>query len=90
MQIQISWLLRKPTDLDLHCLQRQGISGFSRTRVKSKLQMRLGSQIIVLLFLHENIGCGYSLDAPHQHMFLCSSKDSTSTLQLIKVPYLEL
>ena len=25
MQIQISWLLKKPTDLDLHCLQRQGI-----------------------------------------------------------------
>ena len=21
MQIQISWLLQKPTDLDLHCLQ---------------------------------------------------------------------
>ena len=35
MQIQISWLLKKPTDLDLHCLQRQGISGFSRTRVKT-------------------------------------------------------
>ena len=34
MQIQISWLLKKPTDLDLHCLQKQGISGFSRTRVK--------------------------------------------------------
>ena len=34
MQIQISWLLQKPTDLDLHCLQRKGISGFSRTRVK--------------------------------------------------------
>ena len=33
MQIQISWLLQKPTDLDLHCLQRQGISRFSRTRV---------------------------------------------------------
>ena len=30
VQIQISWLLQKPTDLDLHCLQRQGISGFSR------------------------------------------------------------
>ena len=30
MQIQISW----PTDLDLHSLQRQGIFGFSRTRVK--------------------------------------------------------
>ena len=35
MQIQISWLLQKRTDLDLHCLQRQGISGFSRTRVKN-------------------------------------------------------
>ena len=33
VQIKISWLLQKPTDLDLHCLQRQGISGFSRTRV---------------------------------------------------------
>ena len=34
MQIQISWLVQKPTDLNLHCLQRQGISGFSRTSVK--------------------------------------------------------
>ena len=34
VQIQISWLLQKPTDLDLDCLQRKGISGFSRTRVK--------------------------------------------------------
>ena len=37
VQIQISWLLQKPTDLDLHCLQRQGISGLSRTRVKKFL-----------------------------------------------------
>ena len=28
------WLLQKTTDLDLQCLQRQGISGFSRTRVR--------------------------------------------------------
>ena len=28
MQIQISWLLQKPSVLDLHCLQGQGISGF--------------------------------------------------------------
>ena len=34
MHIQISWLLKKPTDLDLPCLQRQGLSGFSRARVK--------------------------------------------------------
>ena len=29
----VSILLQKPTDLDLHYLQRQDISGFSRTRV---------------------------------------------------------
>ena len=29
----LNCLIQKPTDLDLHCLQRQGISGFSRTRV---------------------------------------------------------
>ena len=28
---------QKPTDLDLHCLQRQGISGLSRTKVISTL-----------------------------------------------------
>ena len=32
MQIQISWLLQKPTDLGLHCLQMQSISRFSRTK----------------------------------------------------------
>ena len=33
VQIQISWLLQKPTDFDVHCLQRHGIFGFRRTRV---------------------------------------------------------
>ena len=33
MQIQISWLLKKPTDLDLHCFQIQVISRLSMTRV---------------------------------------------------------
>ena len=41
MQIQISWLLKKPTDLDLHCLQSQGISGFSRTRVNIPARARI-------------------------------------------------
>ena len=27
--------LQKPTHLDLHCLQGQGVSGFSRTRVRA-------------------------------------------------------
>ena len=39
VQIQISWLLQKPTDLDLHCLQRQGISGFSRTRANISIDV---------------------------------------------------
>ena len=30
MQIQISWLLQKPTDLDLHCLLNQGMSCSAR------------------------------------------------------------
>ena len=30
VQIQISWHPQKLTDLDLHCLQREGISGFIR------------------------------------------------------------
>ena len=33
VQSHISWLFLKPTDLDLRCLQKQGISRFSRTRV---------------------------------------------------------
>ena len=46
MQIQISWLLKKPTDLDLHCLQRQGISGFSRTWVKAFLEFKSPTEIL--------------------------------------------
>ena len=37
-------LAQKPTDLDLHCLQRQDISGFSRTKVnvqRKKCRTRL-------------------------------------------------
>ena len=41
VQFQISWILQKPTDLDLHCLQRQDISGFSRTRVNLLLTMTI-------------------------------------------------
>ena len=33
VRIRIWWLLQRSTNLDLHCLQRQGMFGFSRTRV---------------------------------------------------------
>ena len=35
------------TDLDLHCLQMQGISGFSRLRVKSRLFFRREAKTIL-------------------------------------------
>ena len=47
MQIQISWLLKKPADLDLNCLQRQGISAFSRTRVK---RVKIRVKFVLKLF----------------------------------------
>ena len=50
MQIQISPLLKKPTDLDLHCLQKQDISGFSRTR----FNLRQPDSLAVLYIIHMN------------------------------------
>ena len=41
-----SW---KPTDLDLHCLQRQGISGFSRTRVNHTFLKNLANPLDYLI-----------------------------------------
>ena len=55
MQIQISWLLQKPTDLDLHCLQRQGISGFSRTR-RVKNTFSLGMTLLRCIMEKESLG----------------------------------
>ena len=55
VQIQISWLLQKPTDLDLHCLQKQDISGFSRTRVKVKTSMSCDAKN--LIYLIQCSGC---------------------------------
>ena len=37
----------KPTDLDLHCLQRQGICGLSRIRVK---ELITGAEEDILIF----------------------------------------
>ena len=33
-----------PTDLNLHCLQKQGISGFSRTIVKRKGKYKISAE----------------------------------------------
>ena len=50
-------LLQKPTDLDLHCSQRQDTSRFSRTRVKI-IDLDNRSIQEVTLSLHQNIFYG--------------------------------
>ena len=40
---------QKPADLDLHCLQRQDISGFRRTRVKIEYRLTKGSDMRIVL-----------------------------------------
>ena len=44
-------VLQKPTDLELHGLQMQGISEFSRTRLKSLLQSIFNKMCFLLLSL---------------------------------------
>ena len=83
VQIQISWLLQKPTDLDLHCLQRQGISGLSRTRVKIfsnllvfyfymlkvlKLSVRLKSVLFQSLLKKGGVGGGVRWGGGGEHL----------------------
>ena len=71
VQIQISWLLQKSTDLDLHCLQRKGIFGFNRTRANTSVispfycwvpSERVPSTILESL--------GYNLDGDLTHNLL--------------------
>ena len=81
MQIQISWLLKKPTDLDLHCLQRQGISGFSRTKPASVARLDAPSD-------WRPVGRGFKLRRGGQHSFVEIDHEIFSTvilsLQLIQ------
>ena len=37
--------MKKPTDLDLHCLQNQGISRFRRTRVNTLQAVKKSQQM---------------------------------------------
>ena len=66
--------LQKPTDLDLHCLQRQGISGIMKTclynfdPLKPHFYMvKLGFTGVYIIFLisAQNIDCEYLLEPPH-------------------------
>ena len=86
--ILISWLLKKPTDLDLHCLKRQGISAISRTRVNvsyfistyygncpKSLYTNLSEKMA-----YANTQCAYRSDCPWRMMMLIWCFKSLSTL----------
>ena len=47
-------LASKPTDLDLHCLQMQGISGLSRTRVNFKYKL-LSNFILSVHYIYTSL-----------------------------------
>ena len=51
MQIQISWLFQKPTDLNLHSLQRQGIFAGLRLNPKSIKQVFVADDILNVFFV---------------------------------------
>ena len=58
MQIEISWLLQKPTDLDLHCLLIQGMSCSARKGLKKIFSKNSANDILIIFsyFFPENSG----------------------------------
>ena len=79
VQIQI---LQKPTDLDLHCFQSQGISGFSRTRVNFEQKVSyLKAMWVELLKVSEqrtrDISCFFFTQNAVRFFFLFSHKNAS-------------
>ena len=76
---QLSWLLQKPTDLDLHCLQRQGIYAGPGLKsytmcilinaLKSDDKIQLYCVIHILVYFHrannqfEDLLCSFHLES---------------------------
>ena len=79
VQIQISWLLQKPTDLDLHCLQRQGISGFSRTRVE--ITLFIPKKKIAGIHVAEK--CQHAVQIRRVTLFSCSHSGTNKSPQRV-------
>ena len=61
MQIQISRLLKKPTDLDLHCLLRQGMTCSAREGLKKKSVKDFMRGVIDDCWLVSYLMMGYSV-----------------------------
>ena len=89
MQIQIRWLLLKPSDLDLHCLQRQGISGFSRTRVKSDKSLdNIGLGLIYVLYISTTVIPNYHIKMKILGPVVQSVVSLTTSLRVISLTVL--
>ena len=80
LQIQISWFLQKPTDLDLHCLQRQGISGFSRTRVYTSSKVKSNKTISVQYYL-------ICMGRIHKKQFFLATVQTVNVINRVCVNY---
>ena len=76
LHIQISWLLKKPTDLDLLYLQRQGISEFSRTRINCFLSAK--KLLIFFLLSPWKLTLWILIRNPLPRCFLCVSTKCVS------------
>ena len=69
VQIQISWLLQKPTDLDLHCLLRQGMACSAREGLKpiwAYFAPLSGARVLfVCLLFHDFCKCSVVIFLTH-------------------------
>ena len=83
--MQISWLLQKPTDLDLHCLQRQGYPGSAGQGLSTveykKVKPKSWSDYTALL---ANLYLHYS-QLPPRHLFWCCSSNHKWSYKLTKM-----
>ena len=53
---QFNWLIQKPTDLDLHCMQsKKGIAGLNRTRVRCVLTEQIFFSLMLYMNKHLNV-----------------------------------
>ena len=62
MQIQISWLLKKPTDLDLHCLLTQGMSCSAREGLRMFLLSKHPESVVVGIMLQQTVHCDHVVE----------------------------
>ena len=82
-----SWLLQKPADLDLHCLQRQGISGFSRTRVNILPKTKRQLQRNCFLYGNLSVMCQKTLQNNTQNLITLQSVQVAEQVALLALDH---